>query len=881
MAFPGRLTRSPRTGYHIIATYQGLKKIVTNQRQKSSANAYDVYQRLKKVEQNYNVSTGQSYSVTEYTYDTLGNLIQVIAGKGATEQNTTTMPYDSLSKKKTMNDPDMGYWTYLYDKSGNLELQTDAKGQKIRFRYDGLNRVYEKAYGDPVPISTVYYTYDDPAVPYSKGKLTKVSYQPPGEELREDAVLEYDEMQRVKRSQKTIPGSSPVILEKAYDSAGRAVSIAYPGSRIYGYEYDVAGNLLYLKDNATQNNVVAYSTFTVLGQPTLTSFSNSVSTTYGYYPETGRLYALLTQKPGNPTYQNLTYQYDPKGNIATLNDQVNGINHTYGYDSLDRLDWAKGNNGSIYDHNYNYDRIGNITYKSDVGTYSYTYSNRPHAVQSAGPFTFTYDANGNMTSKTGGGVNITINPQDWNYDNKPTRIQNGSNIIDFVYDGNGQRVKKTSPSQTVFYFGELYELRNGVEILHLFAGSRRIASIRLTDGKNQFYHPNHLGSASVITDQNGQRKEQIEYHPFGTYRDVGSPTGTYDYDAQFPDVNYTFTDQEDDDDLGLYNYGARLYDPVLGKFISPDSIVPYPDDPQTLNRYSYVNNNPLRYVDPEGQFLIEIIVGAVLGAATSAIQGGDVDDILKGALIGAISGAVGGMVGAEVAGVAYDLGAGEVGAAVAGGAAGGAAAGGTNAALTGGNIAQSMLIGAVSGGISGGLGIAVKGSNPIVKGVVQIGSGALIGGGAAELTGGDFYQGAMMGALSGAVGFSTSELVGGYLEQMDQRILGQAKEMLFPASKDAEQASKNMKLFAPKVPAEPIGPKQYEYAQTFYYQTKSSFNFDINLQRSLDVSGGFKFGNMHIQNFKEGAYVHFDRYDFVRAPIRHLIYEGWRGVATW
>jgi len=104
----------------------------------------------------------------------------------------------------------------------------------------------------------------------------------------------------------------------------------------------------------------------------------------------------------------------------------------------------------------------------------------------------------------------------------------------------------------------------------------------------------------VITDQNGNRKEQMEYFPFGTYRAFGIPTGTYDFDANFPDVFYTFTGQEEDDELGLYNFKARLYDPVIGRFISADTIVPNPEDPQSLNRYSYCLNNPLRYIDPTG-----------------------------------------------------------------------------------------------------------------------------------------------------------------------------------------------------------------------------------------------------------------------------------------
>ncbi len=611
-----------------------------------------------------------------------------------------------------MTDPDMGYWTYQYDKSGNLELQTDAKGQKIRFLYDCLNRVYEKRYGDPTPISTVFYTYDDPTVPNSKGKPTKVSYQPSGEELREDRVLEYDLLQRVKSSKKKI-GADEVTYERLYDSLGRVITLTtygIPSQKTFSYEYDVAGNLLYVSEGGT--HYVDYSGFTALGQPANAAFSNTVTTAYGYYPKTGRLNTLGTNKSGTP-YQNLSYQYDQKGNISILTDSVNNITHSYTYDSLDRLTEANGG-GAYPTQSYTYDRIGNILFKTDVGTYSYSnYSVKPHAVQSAGPFTFTYDANGNMTSKAGGGVNITINPQDWNYDNKPTRIQNGSNVINLIYDGNGQRVRKTSSNPTVLYFGDAYEKRGGVEVFHVFAGSRRIVSLR-SDGKNQFYHPNHLGSASVITDQSGDWKEKIEYYPFGSYcEDIKNPN-----DPTFPDANYTFTGQEDDDDLGLYNYKARLYDPILGKFISPDSLVPYPTNPQTLNRYAYCLNNPLIYIDPSGEIfgiddlLASMIIGAVIGAAMGAITAAiNHQNILQGALIGAASGAISAAVGYGVGGAVTNLltnvwgptSVANIVGAMAGGFAGGAVGGAYTAMAYGGNVWKGALYGGLIGAAVAGL----------------------------------------------------------------------------------------------------------------------------------------------------------------------------------
>ena len=286
----------------------------------------------------------------------------------------------------------------------------------------------------------------------------------------------------------------------------------------------------------------------------------SVKSTYTYDPATARLKTLLTQKlvGTNPTdtYQNLDYQqFDGKGNLITLADNLNAITHGYTYDSLDRLLTANGAGANPYTQSYQYDRIGNITFKSDVGSYSYTYSNKPHAVRTAGNISLQYDLNGNMTQRrVSGGIRLDIT---YNYDNKPSLIKkNGSNYVQFTYDGNSQRVKKYNytTGQTTLYFGGLYETRAGVGTIHLFAGTNRVASV-LSDGRTQFYHTDHLGSASVITDSNGNRKEQMVYFPFGAYRAVGNINGTYDYDTNFPDVFYTFTGQEDDDDLGFYNYG--------------------------------------------------------------------------------------------------------------------------------------------------------------------------------------------------------------------------------------------------------------------------------------------------------------------------------------
>ncbi|MCP4749187.1 MAG: RHS repeat-associated core domain-containing protein, partial [Desulfobacteraceae bacterium] len=106
-----------------------------------------------------------------------------------------------------------------------------------------------------------------------------------------------------------------------------------------------------------------------------------------------------------------------------------------------------------------------------------------------------------------------------------------------------------------------------------------------------YFHKDHLGSSSVITDASGKLKEKSRYMPFGGKRGEG---------AGISSSSYQFTDQELDKESGLYNYDARLYDPIIGRFASADTIVPGLYNSQAFDRYAYTLNNPLKYTDPSG-----------------------------------------------------------------------------------------------------------------------------------------------------------------------------------------------------------------------------------------------------------------------------------------
>ncbi len=113
-------------------------------------------------------------------------------------------------------------------------------------------------------------------------------------------------------------------------------------------------------------------------------------------------------------------------------------------------------------------------------------------------------------------------------------------------------------------------------------------------GSLYFILTDHLGSTALLTDSSGQKVagSEVWYFPYGETR-PGSGN---------PPTAYRFTGQLEESTIGLYDYGARFYDPALGRFIAADPIVPRPGDPQNLNRYSYVRNNPLTYIDPTGHY---------------------------------------------------------------------------------------------------------------------------------------------------------------------------------------------------------------------------------------------------------------------------------------
>ena len=561
-----RITQVTRPdGTYETSTYDRWKTTLIDANGHQRVRETDGMGRLTKVEE-YTGTEGTGsfslYASTAYHYDPLGNLVTTTDNAG----NQTSIIYDPLSRKTSMTDPDMGPWSYQYDPNGNLTSRTDGKNQTINFAYDNLNRVIQKTYVGSMAAPVVY-TYDEALSENPKGRTTTVA------DASGSTQFSYDERGRTKSTTKTIDGTSYTILT-GYDSRDRVKSITYPGSspETVSYVYDAAGNLTNVHSSVSPDYAV-YTGFNALGQAGEVQYGNGVYTTYTYDITSTRLTNLTTV--GTAPLQNLNYTYDNVGNIETLADAMDSTKtQTFQYDELDRLIQADSSSyGTSPTIVFSYDAIGNITFNTRVGAYTYTDPLHVHAVTQAGANQYTYDANGNMT----GGEGRTFT---WGYDDRPTSI----NGIPMVYDYQGKRVKKGLTR----YAGDLYECTGAACTMYIFANGKRIA--RKAGASINYYHGDHLGSSSVVTGDSMAKVEEISYYPYGQTRT----------DAGAVNVRHKYTDQEWDSETGLYYYKARYYNPLVGRFISADTVVTDPFDPQNLNRYSYVINNPIRYADPTG-----------------------------------------------------------------------------------------------------------------------------------------------------------------------------------------------------------------------------------------------------------------------------------------
>ncbi|PYN56685.1 MAG: hypothetical protein DMD94_06785 [Candidatus Rokuibacteriota bacterium] len=550
-------------GTSVRSAYAPGLVVLTDQRGNVKRRLFDVHGRLTRVEE----VNGLETNATTYAYDGAGALVRVTNALG----HVTNLTYDLVGRRIATSDPNVGTTTYSYDLGGNLIGQTDARHQTLTFTYDLLGRRLTRTHPG---LAEVQWTYDDPAVANGTGRVTQVA------DASTLTTFGYDAMGRVVELRRRLDATTYTMF-LGYNALGQVVMRTFPDGEVVPYSFNEAGWL------AAIPGWVSSIAYNARGQQTELRHANGVTSTWTYHPTNFRLTGRTTAGAAGPL-QSLAYASDAAGNVTQIQDALFTGSRTFTYDALNRLTSASGGfggGGAHVSQSYHYDAIGNLVEKAGV-LYTYGDPLHPSAVTSrTDGLAYTYDANGNMV--TGGGRALV-----WDPDNRLSAVTvGGGTSVTFAYDPNGVRVRKATSAGVTRYPFPDYEIDPyGVVTKYVGGVAKR------STGATFYYHNDHLGGVNVVTDGSGAPVQLVEYDPWGQ---VSRAEG----DA---DLTHRFTGKELDPETGLYYYGGRYHDAVLGRFVSADPFVPAPGNPQALNRYSYVVNNPVNLVDPSGFFFEQL-----------------------------------------------------------------------------------------------------------------------------------------------------------------------------------------------------------------------------------------------------------------------------------
>ena len=592
----------------INSAYNGLTTVLTDSNGKTKTSIANAVGQMRR-------STDHNAYYQTFDFDAFGNPTQVADSNGKSLQSAV---FNIRGMKTQSTDADMGTWVYEYNALGEMWRQTDAKNQQTTLTYDPLGRPLTRA--EPGPSSgtiTSTWTYGTSAATKSIGRTIQALISGAGNVTAYTESYYFDSLGRP--SQTDVNDSvTTYSINQDYDSTtGLLNQITYPASTsgyrhkvVYEYQY----GFLWKARQASDQGTTVYWTANAEdpnGAITDETLGNGLRTIRSINGATGLLNSIQTGPGGGSSMQNLNYTWDSMGNLLTRNDANQGLTETFQYDNLYRLTSAQVTGQTA--QTVTYVNNGNIATKSDVGTYTYDPS-KIHAVTAtsgvAGNLTFGYDANGNVTSRTGSAVT-------WYANNKPKSIAGNGQTSTFEYGPSGQYWKQVATfsngNETTTYIGGLMEMVsstiNGLTTYrhHIQANGRTVAIYsRASNNATNTIYPlvDHLGSAESITDQNGALLVKESFDPWGKRRGsnwAGLPSsGDLTNIANATRRGYTRHTMLDN--IGLVHMNGRVYDPVLGRFLSADPFIQYPEDTQSWNRYSYVFNNPLSFVDPSGYF---------------------------------------------------------------------------------------------------------------------------------------------------------------------------------------------------------------------------------------------------------------------------------------
>ena len=563
-----------------------------------------------------------------YKYYSNGQPSEINAGG-----DVTTFEYDEVGNKISMKTSDKGEISYKYNCLGECVYTKDAVSVTQNTQYDELGRVTEKKVGT----QTIKYKYGTSGS--EANKLTSKSLSDVSGKMLSMTNYSYDDYGRVSQEDRLGKSGNGYRTEYEYNEYGELQKTSYWISEknisvSTDNKYDCYGNKVevYCTDYTLERKPI-WRLHEYTGKKVgLQLIGCDGVESESVIDDAGRLCSSIVSWRGS-SRKAMAYSYNPRtSNMETRTGMLDKT-ETFGYDKYDRLTNYLSLDGSpqVIDYSGN----GNITEKSDYGTYNYAHSSKPHRLtglnNEAGACPLdtrqiTYNA-WNRVSRikdSGNGYEMTFEYDEDGNRNWSKLTENGAFVRETEYAGNMEHVKTTSGDDYFIYLGDnlLYHFNNHIgECLYL-----------CTD---------HLGSVIGIIDEQGEMCYEAKYDAWGNQEVVKNDIGFI----------RGYTGHEEMPEFGLINMNARLYDPMLGRFISPDNFVQMPENRQNFNRYAYCLNNPLKYNDPSGNFveyatIAVIAASSFISACVSSLNGGEFDvAFVKSFSIGLFSAGIGSGIG--------------------------------------------------------------------------------------------------------------------------------------------------------------------------------------------------------------------------------------------
>ncbi|MBI4946757.1 MAG: hypothetical protein HY840_10205 [Bacteroidetes bacterium] len=455
----------------------------------------------------------------------------------------------------------------------------------------------------------------------------------------------YDNLSRTTKKEENINGEI-FATSFSYDQFSNVITETYPGTSGFAVTnaYNANGYQTFAK-RADNNQIIWQAdAMNPMGQYTKYTLhpSNNPVQTVKTFTDFGLPVRFQAgNNAGINNVQDLNFVFDPaSGNLNSRRDAIKNLTETFTpYDNLNRLTQSTIGANTI---TTGYDPNGNITSKTDVGTYAYNSVSK------------------NAVERVNNPLGISTNQQDIIYTsfNKTATITEGDYKLNFTYGPDNARKKtdllfQNTLASTRYFLGD-YEKTvdaltgNTSEVHYISCGSGLAAMyvVDSTGGKMYYTYTDHLGSILTVMTEDGVTKYEQNFDAWGNYRDPATWANTST--PNIPAWLYRgFTGHEHLLQFALINMNGRMYDPAIGRMLCPDNFVQDAGFSQSFNRYSYCINNPLKYFDLSGYSWLGDNWKPIV--ATTAVVAVVAVTVATGGLAGVLI-AGGAAIGAEVGG---------------------------------------------------------------------------------------------------------------------------------------------------------------------------------------------------------------------------------------